>query len=715
MNCLQSLRANFADLIGGTAPVHDVKIIVIGNGRIGKTQICRRLMGQDFDETVPSTHGITVSNAALKMPDDAPDASLNLWDFGGQDLYHGTHSLFMKSRAVFVVVWTPRSEKTEDYIHGEMRFRNQRLPYWLQYVRNLAGPSCPVLLVQNQCDTASDEESDAPADLREFQFPYVQKVHYSAKKDRRRASLDEALREAIGFLRNADGIASIGKGRMKVREQLRKWQHKDSQQPESKRRHRTVTQVEFLTLCRKAGNISSPESLLQYLHNCGIVFYRQGLFNDEIVLDQGWALEAVYAVFQREKCYRQLCALGGRFTRSLLESMVWQQYSPPEQQLFLSLMTSCGICFVHREANGEREAEYVAPDLLPAGDAVSGQLAGRWNSSAVAASRSWTYEFLHPGLVREVISKLGGIARESAVYWKYGIWAYETSTRASFILEQQMVDECRGKLVLQAQGDRPAELLQRVAKLVDECNSKAGCGKFTAAGEAGDIERTVRGALGHAAEDERRDGGPLDPPMLFADPPRPKDERRVCVSYAWKDERSKEPTRASKVEKFCADLSAAGIHVIRDTTSLEPGDRLSAFMRTIATGDVVFVFLSDAYLRSPNCMYELLQIWHGSQDLPDQFLGQIRVLPLPETKIHSIPDRLAYAAYWKKQRDDIKILIEQNGIDVLGPTDLKNWKHIQDFAHNVNEMLCHISDMLLERNFDSFIQMAIDEFRQSVD
>ena len=111
------------------------------------------------------------------------------------------------------------------------------------------------------------------------------------------------------------------------------------------------------------GDVSSPEYLLEYLHNTGVIFYRKGLFNDNIILDQGWALEAVYAVFHREKCYGQLRQLKGRFTRALLELLVWKKYSASEQQLFLGMMQSCGICFVHRKDNSANstENEYIAP------------------------------------------------------------------------------------------------------------------------------------------------------------------------------------------------------------------------------------------------------------------------------------------------------------------------------------------------------------------
>jgi internalin A len=92
-NCLDRLQAHFADLTGDDAAVGDVKLMILGNGRVGKTQICRRLRGESFDEEVPSTHGIRVSSVPL-----APHVPvmLKVWDFGGQDIYHGTHALFLR-------------------------------------------------------------------------------------------------------------------------------------------------------------------------------------------------------------------------------------------------------------------------------------------------------------------------------------------------------------------------------------------------------------------------------------------------------------------------------------------------------------------------------------------------------------------------------------------------------------------------------------------
>ncbi|MCF7960743.1 MAG: leucine-rich repeat domain-containing protein [Pirellula sp.] len=440
-DCRESLLAHVNDLQAGAERVADVKVIVIGNGRIGKTQICNRLRGETFVEQADSTHGITVTQSKLPMDAGSDPAVLNLWDFGGQDLYHGTHSLFLKSRAVFVVVWTPKAETNVEYEYRGMRFRNQPLPYWLDYVRNAAGSVCPVVLVQNQCDTPQDEVRQPPADSELLDaFPYLQQVHYSAREDRKRDSLNEALREAIKHLRGQEGIATIGKGRMKVRRQLQQWLDEDSQRERDRRQHRTLTQEQFRGLCTTAGNVSSPDRLLEYLHNAGIVFYRKGLFGDSIVLDQTWALDAIYTVFNREQCYRQLSLLGGRFTRTLLEALAWpaETYSRKEQELFLSMMESCGICFKHREADrqGRFEAKYVAPDLLLDRASVTDQLAGRWDDDGPKVERAWSFDFLHPGLARSIISTVGSQAGETAVYWKYGVWFYDANTRAAAIIAQ---------------------------------------------------------------------------------------------------------------------------------------------------------------------------------------------------------------------------------------------------------------------------------------
>ena len=325
-NCRESLRAHLGDLDSGSEPVPDVKLLVLGNGRVGKTQLCRRLRGEAFQTQWDSTHGILVT-------DGADAARLHIWDFGGQDIYQGTHALFVRSRAVFLLLWAKGTENADSYEHDGILFRNHPLSYWVDYVRHLGEADSPVLIVQTQCDRPEDEVRRPPVSQEALDaLGYAKELHYSAKPpERGRAALDEALRDAIGWLRDRQGTATIGAGRMRVQRRLEAMRDADAAIPPEQRENRTLSQDAFRRLCDEASGVSAPEHLLAYLNNAGIVFYRQGLFGDQVVLDQGWALDAIYAVFNREKCYRQLRQLRGRFGRPLLEALVWEEYGVPCQ------------------------------------------------------------------------------------------------------------------------------------------------------------------------------------------------------------------------------------------------------------------------------------------------------------------------------------------------------------------------------------------------
>jgi internalin A len=330
----------------------------------GKTQICRRLRGKSFDEAVASTHGIQLSSLPLATDVLDVPVTLKIWDFGGQDIYHGTHALFLKSRAVFPIVWTPKSEGEKFHTHDGFTFRNQPLAYWLAYVRTFGRPRSPVLVIQSQCDRP-EEERDPPLPPGALDaFGYKKALHYSAKLDRGRAALDEALLDAVQWMRENQSVAKIGPGRAAVKEEL---------EARLVQGQRLIARQSYLDLCAEVeragkGRVSDPALLLDYLHNIGTVFYRKGVFGDQIILDQSWALEAVYAVFDRtSQSVKKIERNHGRFRRSELAEWVWQQHGVSEQDLFLTFMQQCGICFtiINEDREKRVEAEYIAPDLLP--------------------------------------------------------------------------------------------------------------------------------------------------------------------------------------------------------------------------------------------------------------------------------------------------------------------------------------------------------------
>ena len=100
----------------------------LGNGGVGKTQLCRRLRDLPFDPNIPTTHGIQLGQTTVKLEGFPEPVRLNLWDFGGQDIYHGSHTLFLHGQAIFLLLWTPELEAQTAYQEGDSLCVTARFP-----------------------------------------------------------------------------------------------------------------------------------------------------------------------------------------------------------------------------------------------------------------------------------------------------------------------------------------------------------------------------------------------------------------------------------------------------------------------------------------------------------------------------------------------------------------------------------------------------------
>jgi internalin A len=463
-NCLERLSLYLSELALGAEAENEVKVILLGNGGAGKTQLCRRFRAEPFDEAIETTHGVQIWRKELRLQAQGREQifQVNWWDFGGQDIYHGTHALFLRSRAVFLILWTPELENREEYEENGIPLRNQPLSYWLDYVRALAGEGSPVIIVQSKCDQFADQRS-LPSRLDSSGF--FQSCSYSAKTELGRDLLEAQLREALRYLLDRNSALQIGHGRAEVRRRLYDWRSKDQKRKPEKRRHQTLTLEEFRALCDEVGGILSWEHALDYFAQTGVVFYRPDLFDHRIILDQNWALDAVYTVFHRGRVLPWLRD-SGRFTREDLAAEIWQKHSVEEQELFLRLMESCGVCFsCGTSAQGEKR--YIAPDLLPRFEVIKDRLYA-WKDGPGLPALRLEYRFLHPAIIRGLMRWIGPPAESLAEYWKYGLWLKDGKRDTQLLVqfEDTSTDETpgAGALLLKAQGGDPQGLLREILR-----------------------------------------------------------------------------------------------------------------------------------------------------------------------------------------------------------------------------------------------------------
>jgi GTPase SAR1 family protein len=113
--------------IGPQVILNEAKLILVGEGEVGKTCLMDALLGNKWQEH-PSTHGIEIQQVKVTDPDTQKEITLNGWDFGGQRVYRPTHQLFFSAPAVYLVVWKPREGPQQGFVKEWIQLIKRREP-----------------------------------------------------------------------------------------------------------------------------------------------------------------------------------------------------------------------------------------------------------------------------------------------------------------------------------------------------------------------------------------------------------------------------------------------------------------------------------------------------------------------------------------------------------------------------------------------------------
>jgi Leucine-rich repeat (LRR) protein len=108
--------------------LNEAKLILVGEGEVGKSCLLDALRGDPWEEGRPTTHGIKIKPVTVTDPATGAEITLNGWDFGGQRVYRPTHQLFFSAPAVYLVVWKPREGPQQGFVKEWIRLVKHREP-----------------------------------------------------------------------------------------------------------------------------------------------------------------------------------------------------------------------------------------------------------------------------------------------------------------------------------------------------------------------------------------------------------------------------------------------------------------------------------------------------------------------------------------------------------------------------------------------------------
>jgi len=108
--------------------LNEAKLILVGEGEVGKSCLLSALRGDPWEDGRPSTHGIEIKPVLVTDSATETEIRLNGWDFGGQRVYRPTHQLFFSAPAVYLVVWKPREGPQQGFVKEWIRLVKHREP-----------------------------------------------------------------------------------------------------------------------------------------------------------------------------------------------------------------------------------------------------------------------------------------------------------------------------------------------------------------------------------------------------------------------------------------------------------------------------------------------------------------------------------------------------------------------------------------------------------
>ncbi len=182
----------------------------------------------------------------------------------------------------------------------------------------------------------------------------------------------------------------------------------------------------------------------------------------------------------------------------------------------------------------------------------------------------------------------------------------------------------------------------------------------------------------------------------------------VFISYAWGGE-SEQVT-----DKVCEALSQKGYQVVRDKKDLKYKGNIKEFMRNIGRGKFVAVIISDKYLKSENCMYEMLEI-KGNGGLYDRIFPIV----LNDAKIYEVSDRIDYKNYWDEKVETLRKKIKEirDPVGTEGYVEKMNqYSDIMRIVDGITTMLNDMNTLTPEmhqgNNFEILIKAIEEEQRE---
>ena len=406
----------------------EAKLLVVGEGGAGKTSLCNKILNAAY-ELQPenkdiSTEGIDILRHNFTLG-DGTEVFVNLWDFGGQEIYHSTHQFFLTKRSLYALVTDSRKDDTD-------------LRYWLN-VQQLLAEDSPIIIIQN-------EKQDRIKDLNKPEirerFENVKEFLRTNLKDNR--GLPEIVKRLELEIQALPHIGDkLPKSWVDIRKELETIKAD------------TISLDTYLDICKQFRLKEASKALLLsgYLHDLGVLlhFQEDPILQRIIILKNEWGTSAVYKVIDDPRVKENK----GRFTFADLCAICQEEKYVGKQLELITLMEKFKLCYKIPNTD-----TYITPARLPVE-----KPSYEWDTSNNMQLR-YHYKFMPKGILTRFIVEMHEHIQDQETVWKSGVVLSKDNTLVE-VIEIYGEDEIRVRI----KGENPERLRPLVVYQLDKINA----------------------------------------------------------------------------------------------------------------------------------------------------------------------------------------------------------------------------------------------------
>ena len=183
------------------------KVVIIGDTNVGKTNIIRRIIGEDFRE-MEATIGVEFMYVNIKeidKEDPNKTMSIQIWDTSGAERYKAITTTHIRGADGAYIVYD---------ISDESSFNH--LLYWYNYIKDAADEDIIIYLIGNKSDLIYEEgRSVKKKDAMEFANKY--KLHgYAECSAKNNENIQETFKKFYNLIYNKNKNKIKEKTKMKL-------------------------------------------------------------------------------------------------------------------------------------------------------------------------------------------------------------------------------------------------------------------------------------------------------------------------------------------------------------------------------------------------------------------------------------------------------------------------------------------------------------------